>query len=235
MKNNLFLYLIGLLSLLIQPVVAQRIIDKTMPVTANQLVNLNLRFGDSIQIRYWDKSDLSVHISATINGGKLDDALVVTTNSTDSEVSVKTDFDQEKLKDGKAEDCPGDGHRWRTDRNGKEYYVCSKINYVVNLPRHAKLNVETINGNIDIQGATEAVHAKTISGYVDMNWPKSKGANLAMKTITGEVYSNLTIDFKNRKEKNPIVGYQLEGTVNGGGPKVQLESISNNIFLRQSN
>ncbi|WP_080056783.1 DUF4097 family beta strand repeat-containing protein [Spirosoma aerolatum] len=233
MKNNLFLYSIGLLTLLTQAAVAQRIIQKTMPVSANQLVNLNLRFGDSIQVRYWDKSDLSVHISATINGGKLDDALVVTTNTTDSEVSLKTDFDKEKLKEGKAEDCPGDGHRWSTDYNGQSYYVCSKINYVVNLPRHAKLRIETINGNIDIQGATEAVFAKTISGFVDMSWPKSKGANVAMKTITGEVYSDMEIAFKNKKEKNPIVGYRLEGAINGGGPDVQLESISNNIYLRR--
>ncbi|WP_020598345.1 hypothetical protein [Spirosoma panaciterrae] len=233
MKNSLFLYSIGVLSLLMPSAIAQRIVQKTMPVSANQSVNLNLRFGDSIQVRYWDKPDLSVHIAATINGGKLDDALVVTTNSSDSEVSVKTDFDKEKVKEGKAEDCPGDGHRWQTDSNGKSYYVCSKINYVVNLPRHARLKLETINGNIDIQGATEAVYAKTISGFVDMSWPRSKGANVAMKTITGEVYSDMEIAFKNKKDKNPIVGYLLEGTLNGGGPNVQLESISNNIYLRK--
>ena len=233
MKNTLLLLLFALVSFLIKPAFGQRTIQKTMPVSANQLVNLNLRFGDSIQIRYWDKPDLSVRISATINGGKLDDALVVTTISTDQEVSLKTDFDKEKIKEGRAEDCPGDGHRWRTDMNGKDYYVCSKINYEVTLPRHAKLKVETINGNIDIQGATEAVFAKTISGYVDMSWPKAKGANLAVKTITGEVYSDLDITFKNKKDKHPIVGYLLEGTFNGGGPNVQLESISNNIFLRK--
>ena len=232
MKKLLLLLLVGLL---ISPAFAQRIIQKTMPVSPDQLVNLNLRFGDSIQVRYWDKPDLSVRISVTINNGKLDDALVVTTNSTDQEVSLKTDYDKEKLKEGKAEDCPGNGKgsHWRTDQDGKEYYVCSKINYQVYLPRQAKLKVETINGNIDIQGATASVSAKTISGFVDMSWPKTKGANVAMKTITGEVYSDMDISLKNKKEKNPMVGYQLEGTLNGGGPIVRLESISNNIFLRK--
>jgi hypothetical protein len=111
--------------------------------------------------------------------------------------------------------------------------VCSEINYRVYLPRQAKLKLETINGNIDIEGATATVQAKTISGYVDMSWPKAKGANVAMKTITGEVYSDLNIDFKNKKQKDPIVGYLLEGTFNGGGPVVRLESISNNVYFRK--
>ena len=92
---------------------------------------------------------------------------------------------------------------------------------------------DIFNGNIDIRGASEAVFAKTISGFVDLSWPKSKGATVAMKTITGEVYSNLAIDFKTKREKHPIVGYQLEGDVLGGGPSLKLESISNHIYLRQ--
>ncbi len=139
----------------------------------------------------------------------------------------------ELLKQGRAEDCPGKAAYWRTEYNGQNTYVCSTIHYQVFLPRKAKLRVETINGNIDIEGASEEVFAKTISGFVDLNWPGTKGANLSMKTITGEVYSDLPIDFKNKKQKNPMVGYLLEGTVNGGGPEVRLESISNNVYVRK--
>ncbi|ADB39352.1 hypothetical protein [Spirosoma linguale] len=230
MKKLLFLVL---LSAIIRPAIAQKIIEKTLPVSGNQLVNLNLKFADSIQVRYWDKPNAAVRISVTINGGKLNDALVVTTGATAQEASLKTDFDQEMIKQGKEEDCPGQRHSWNSDRNGNRYSVCSEINYQVFLPRQAQLKIETISGNIDIQGATGPVFAKTISGFVDMNWPKAKGANIAMQTITGEVYSDLNIDFRNKKQKNPIVGYLLEGTVNGGGPSVRLESISNNVYLRQ--
>lgn len=231
MKTSLFLLLLGLL---VRPVMAQKIIEKTLPVSSGQTVNLNLKFGDSIQVRYWDKPTLSVRIAATINSGKLNDALLVTTDSNNDEVSLKTDFDKEMMKQGKAEDCPGTNRStWRTEHNGQAYYVCSKINYQVFVPRQAKLKIETINGNIDIQGASGPVFAKTISGFVDMSWPKAKGANVAMKTITGEVYSDVDIAFKNKKQKDPIVGYLLEGTINGGGPDVRLESISNDIYFRK--
>lgn len=214
---------------------AQKIIDNKTPYKPDQLVNLNLKFADSIQVRYWDKAEVSVRIAVTINGGRLNDALLVETKSTDTEVFLKTDFDRDMLKQGKAEDCPGNkASTWRTEMNGQAYYVCSTINYQVYLPRKARLRLETINGNIDIEGATEAVFAKTISGFVDLNWPGTKGANLALKTVTGEVYSDLNIDFKNKRQQNPMVGYLLEGSVNGGGPEVRLESISNNVYVRKS-
>ena len=231
MQKSLLLILLGLL---IRPAFGQKIIEKTLPVTSGQLVNLNLKFADSIRVRYWDKPTALVRINVTINGGKLNDALLVTSGSTAEEVTLKTDFDQELVKQGKPEDCPNQHHSWNSGRDGTRYTLCSELNYQVFLPRQAQLKLETINGNIDIQGATAPVFAKTISGYVDMGWPKAKGANVAMKTITGEVYSNLAIDFKSKKEKNPIVGYQLEGTLNGGGPAVRLESISNNVYLREN-
>lgn len=234
MKTSISLLL--LLALLASPAFAQKIIEKKIPYSSDQLVNLTLKFGDSIQVRYWDRPEVSVRIAVTINSGKLNDALLVETNATAQEITVSADLDMERIKQGRAEDCPGRSNTsWSNDRDGTRYSVCSDINYQVYLPRKAKLKIETISGNIDIEGATEAVSAKTISGYVDMNWPRSKGANLAMKTITGEVYSDLTIDFKNKKEKHPIVGYLLEGTLNGGGPVVRLESISNNVYLRRGN
>lgn len=229
MKPILFL----VLSLVTNTAFSQKIIEKKFPWSSAQTANLNLKFADSIQVRYWDKAEVSVRIAVVINSDRLNDALTVESGSTGDEITLKTDFDKELLKKGKVEDCPGEKHTWRTEHNGADYYVCSKINYQVYLPRNAKLKLETINGNIDIKGSSAPVFAKTISGYVDFSWPKSKGANLAMKTITGEVYTDLDIDLKTKKQKNPIVGYLLEGTVNGGGTDVRLESISNNVYLRK--
>lgn len=229
MKPILFL----VLSLVTNAAFSQKIIEKKFPWSSAQTANLNLRFADSIQVRYWDKAEVSVRITVVINNGRLNDALTVESGATSEEITLNTDFDKELLKKGKAEDCPGSKHSWRTEHNGTDYYVCSKINYQVYLPRNAKLKLETINGNIDIKGASAPVFAKTISGYVDFSLPKARGANIAMKTITGEVYTDLDIDLKTKKQKNPIVGYLLEGTVNGGGPDVRLESISNNVYVRR--
>lgn len=230
MKNTLFLLVI---LFLVKPAFSQKIITKTLSPATNQAVHLNLKFGDAIQVRYWDKAEASVRISVLINNGKLNDALQVETSSNAEAVSLKTDFDRDMIKQGKAEDCPGTKSVWQTNKNGDAYSVCSTINYEIMLPRKTALRVETISGNIDIQGATSPVWAKSISGFVDLSWPTSKGANVAMKTVTGEVYTDLTIDFKNQRPKHPLVGYLLEGTLLSGGPEVRLESISNDVYLRK--
>lgn len=218
---------------LVAPVFAQKIITKSLPVTAGQAVHLNLKFGDAIRVRYWDKPDVSVRISVTINNGKLDDALTVKTTSTPQAVSLLTDLDQSMLQQGKGDDCPDKKSIRQTRHTGDSYSVCSTIHYEVVLPHNTALQVETIDANIDIQGATGPVWAKSISGFVDMSWPGSTGATVVMKTVTGEVYSDLAIKFTGDRPKNPIVGYSLEGTLLSGGPQVRLESISNNVFLRK--
>ena len=227
-----------LLGVLYQAAYAQKIIEKKLPFSASQLVNLNLKFADDIKVEYWDKPEVYVRIEVEINSGKLNEALVVDSKSTSNEISLKTDFDNDLLKTGKAEDCPNreNGHHSSWNSDGKQYWVCSKINYQVFLPKQAALALETINGNIWINSVnSNSIKAKTISGFVDVNWPKGKGGNLGMKTITGEVYSDLDIALKGEKQKNPIVGYLLEGTVNGGGPRLQVESISNNVYVRSKN
>jgi DUF4097 and DUF4098 domain-containing protein YvlB len=95
------------------------------------------------------------------------------------------------------------------------------------------LRVYSYSGNVDIAGLTGAIEAKSLSGFVDVAWPPTQGAELALKTITGEVYTDQDIAFSTERRKNPIVGYQLRGTLKGSGPLVKLESISNDVYFRK--
>jgi hypothetical protein len=222
-----------LYGLLIQSAFAQKIIEKQLPFSPNQIINLNFKYADTIQVHYWDKAEASVRIEAVINQGKLNDILVVETASNDKEVSVTTDFDKALFIQGKEEDCPGPRSHLSYTGNGQKYYACGTINYQVYLPKQAKLKMETITGNIIIRGAETAVFAKAGIGFVDFSWPDTKGANLAVKTMRGEVYTDLDINFKDKVKKDPIMGYALKGTINGGGPDIQLESTVSNLFIRK--
>lgn len=235
MKKSITFTALLLLTALCQSLTyAQKIIEKRLPYSDGQSVDLNLRFADDIKVQYWDKAEVYVKIAVEINGGRLNDALTVEAKNSSNEISLKTDYDKELIKKGRYEDCPEtkNGHRSSWGNDNERYYVCSTINYEVYLPKKAEVSLETINGNIWISGISSNLTAKTISGFVEVNWPKGKGGNIGMKTVTGEVYSNLDIAFTSKRQKNPIVGYLLEGKVYGGGPDVRLESISNNVYVR---
>jgi hypothetical protein len=208
-------------------------VERTLAVPANNKVDLQLKFGDDIKITAWDKKEAAIKVTYEINGGKLNDALLLQFESDQTSARVRVDLDKELTKTGKAEDCPGDNRGYSTYGNGERSYTCATINYEVFVPRNADLTVETINGNIELKGLDGPVQAKSISGFVDMSWPEKKGAAVALKTITGEVYSDLNINFPNGKKKAPMVGYELKGNLNGGGSAISLESISNDIYLRK--
>jgi DUF4097 and DUF4098 domain-containing protein YvlB len=113
--------------------------------------------------------------------------------------------------------------------------VCSSITYRLKMPANADLQVKTINGNITITGLTGSVDAKSVSGFVDMNWPENQGAALSLRSINGEVYSDLPLEIKEKKKNiGQPVGYKLERALaSGTGPRIKLESISNDVFLRK--
>lgn len=104
--------------------------------------------------------------------------------------------------------------------------------------------INTISGNLEVVFSNVNQDAPTslasLSGVVDVTVPAGEKASLQISTINGNIYNNL--DLKSRKEPEPDkraegmlpLRHELsEFTLNGGGQKVFLKSISGNIYLRK--
>lgn len=98
------------------------------------------------------------------------------------------------------------------------------------------VNARAISGDIRLTGlpGRAPVSAESISGNVDASWPPAREADLALKSLSGEVYADSTVTFSNLKTKH-VLGYSLRGhTGKGeGGPLVSLSSISGDVFFRK--
>lgn len=213
----------------------QRVVEKSFPVNNKGKVDLDLKFGEAITVKAWDKNEVSFRAVIQINSGKLNDALILDFKENDQGLSVRADYDKTLIKQGRREDCPekhNASYYWNDNRD--HTVVCSDIVYEVFVPRNTDLRVESISSDIELIGVHGPVYAKSISGFVDLSWPESQGAELSMKTISGEVYSGLdNLAMNNHKGGSPLVGYELRGSIGAGGPRVSLESISGNIYLRK--
>ena len=214
----------------IAPAFAQKIIEKNVPVATGQRIFLDLKQASSIRIRAGASGQLTLKATVSINHNRLNDALVVAVKPEATELSVVADFDREMLRRAAPGDCTDD----TAGRNmwyGQQ--VCDDIAYEITLPAAVALRVRTYGGNIDIAGLTGPIEAKSLGGFVDVAWPPGAGAEVALKTVTGEVYTDQDIAFSTTRPAHAVVGYQLRGTLHGSGPLVKLESISNDVYFRR--
>lgn len=212
----------------------QRIVEKVLSAGSNDHVKLNLQFGEHITIKGWDKNEVSFRAVVEINSGKLNDAFVANYVEDNQGVRIETDFDQDKLEDGRASDCPDRKYSSYSWNDGNQF-VCSNITFEVHVPRKSDLELETISADIELFDLEGPIEAQSISGYVDLSWPEINGADISMETVSGEAYSNLdNLSFKNRQEELPLVGYELRGVIGSGGPRIRLESVSGDVYLRKT-
>lgn len=211
----------------------QRIVEKTLSIGSNDHVKLNLQFGEHITIKGWDRDEVSFRAVVEINRGKLNDAFVANYVEDNQGVRIETDFDKEKLKAGRASDCP-DGKYSSYSWNDGQQFVCSNITFEVYVPRNSDLELETISADIELFDLDGPIDAQSISGFVDLSWSEMNGADISMETVSGEAYSNLdNLNFSNKQEELPLVGYELRGAIGSGGLRVRLESVSGDVYLRK--
>lgn len=208
------------LSMGIQQAHAQKLVEKHFDFSGKEKVMLNLQIADSINVHTWTKDEVYVKLSIDVNNNKDNDRYKVTFGDTEGTVEAV----------GKMDD---DFRRQRWD----DSCCCNRVRVYseVWLPERAILSVESINANITVDGKTGALRAKSISGFIDVAVSSDRKADVKMNTLTGTVYSNVSLEGLDAKTglKKHGIGAKMMNTLNGGGDPISLETISGNIYLRK--
>ena len=106
--------------------------------------------------------------------------------------------------------------------------------------------INTISGDLEVIydkiNQSEPTSLATVNGIIDVTLPSSDKANIEISTINGNVYNNLDLKAVAKEKEKDRHAYGMEAirmqggnsyTLNGGGQKVFLKSISGNIYLRK--
>ncbi|MCG8307272.1 MAG: DUF4097 domain-containing protein [Cytophagales bacterium] len=100
------------------------------------------------------------------------------------------------------------------------------------------------NGNVEIR-FSELTPEKpnsilSVNGYVDVTLPEETAADLQLHTVNGEAYTDWDIDIDKDASAALQMGgapnmnmFNLEGTINGGGIPISIQSVNGDIFLRK--
>jgi DUF4097 and DUF4098 domain-containing protein YvlB len=199
-------------AVMISPLAAQKKIDKHINFAGKQSLAMNLQIADSIAIHTWNKNEVYARASVNIDDNQGNEAYLTSFDESGQYVKITAELDEDYF------------------RGKKNHCTESTITWEIFIPEKTDFTVETINGNITIDGNTATIGAKTISGFIDFKIIPGRSADLEFKTISGTMYSDMDIASANRNNGIPqVIAYKL----NEGGLPVKLETISGDIFFRK--
>jgi hypothetical protein len=98
------------------------------------------------------------------------------------------------------------------------------------------------NGNVEVVFSTLTPDKPnsflSVNGYVDVTLPKNVAADLQLHTVNGEAYTDWDIDVdKDASAAMPVIAnmnmFNIEGTINGGGIPISIQSVNGDIYLRK--
>ena len=212
----------------------QKVVEKTAKLSPGERVDLEFKFADDISISTWDKNEVYVKVSVDINDNEDNDSFRLHFRPYSRGVEIESEIeDMENM------------HRStiiqrRKNEEGETetittHSVDMELFFEVKLPRNTKLSVNTISGNIVIEGLQNEMEIETISGFVDLSLPSNQRADLVLNTITGEMYTDFDLNLENHEGLNQYIKGKFTTHLNGGGEEISLKTISGDIFLRKKN
>ncbi len=235
------LFFIGIL-LSYSNLTAQKQTEFKNSTSGIETVEVNVKFAQNIQIKNWDKQEVLVKASANLNDNKHNDYFSLKGEQKGNIYLIKSDYGDffEKHKTtitttNKNEDCC---NCYAHNEVIVDYtiYVPKNVHLKVksisgdvnDLSYKGKLTLDLISGNITVKKHSENMKLKTISGDIDVY---IADAEFKAQTLTGTVYSNLDIDFGEKKRYS--VENKINGKVKNGTASLRLKTISGNIYLRK--
>ncbi|MDT7831181.1 hypothetical protein RQM59_02255 [Flavobacteriaceae bacterium S356] len=237
-----YILFIGLL-LTFSNLTAQKKVTENQNSRGINDVYVHVKFADNIEVKNWNKNEISVQATVNINDNEHNDYFSLKTNKIGDSYTVKSDYGDffKKYRNYSRNSDDGDCNCY--NQNTME------ISYVIYVPKNMELkvksisgsvvadayvgalNLDLISGDITVKRHSENMFLKTISGDIDV---VISDATFEAKTLTGGVYSDLDIDFTSNK-KNKYSGQQkVRGKIRNGSASLELKTISGDIFLRKS-
>ena len=210
-------------------ILGQKVVEKSSPIKENEELTLDFQFADKITITTWNKNEVYVKATISINNNEDNDMFKLELDQRSTGIKFESEIENMRNLQTRKRIIDEDGHTIIYNSIDMDLY------FEVKVPENVDLEIETISGDIEIKGVLGRMDINTISGFIDLSLPVKHNADVELSTISGGMYS----DFEFNNEKNN--GYHhygkhdLSKRLNNGGTRIFLETISGDIYLRKVN
>lgn len=229
-------------------VYAQTTVNKSVAVSSGQNIIMHFDYPDLIRVSTWDKNEVSVQGTVSINGGESDDAFELYISSSGNIVTVKNDI--KNLKNLPQRYTIVDGAQKITfknraelkkyqEQNGRNFDMMScgvdmDIVLEIKVPRNVKTRVESVYGMVEITNFTGPLDVEATYGGVDAALTEKAAGLIVAQTNFGEIYTNFDAKFgsEGRRQGNFHTNVAAKP---GSGPEYNFESKYGNVYIRKAN
>lgn len=234
-----------LISLFTGALAAQTPINKTYPVTGAQRISLRFDYPKLVKVSTWDKNEISITGSVSINGGENDDAFEllqstsgnmiyienkirnlkelphrITVTNNGEKITFKTRADYQKY-------CEEHGRNFNQRSEGVDMDILLELK----VPRNIEAKLESVYGIVEVKNYTGPLTVEATYGGVDVTVQEKTMGELRAETNYGQIYSNLDLKFSGSEFKD--FHTQVSAKL-GSGPRYSFESKYGNVYLRKA-
>jgi hypothetical protein len=224
---------------------AQTPINKSLPVKPGQQLRMNFDYPDLIRVKTWDKSEIRIEGTVSINSGENDEAFELITEIGQNLITVRSQIHNMKslpqrimvIKDGKKVVFRNkQEYKKYKELNGGEFDVMSygqefEIQLEITVPKGMVTHVESVYGMVEVMDFEAPLTVTATYGGVDAALAEHSIGELEAETNYGEIYSNLDVRLEGSKIDRDF--YTQVSAKPGQGPRYSFESKYGNVYLRK--
>lgn len=246
MKTKLFL----LLLLAGTRAYSQTEINKTIAFQQGQTITMHFDYPELIKVSTWDKNEISITGSVSINDGENDDAFSLESSTNGKEVSIEGEIrnlkslphritiwhDGQKMMFKTKADYRKYQEEHGRDYNSMNWGTDFDIFLVIKVPKNVETKILSTYGTIEIKDFSGPLVAESTYGGVDAALTEKLVGELKAETNYGEIYTNFNFKFSGNGPDSYREGnfHTVVNAKPGSGPRYSFESKYGNVYLRKA-
>ena len=223
---------------------AQTAVNKTVPIKAGQQVQLYFDYPELVKITTWDKNEISINGTVSINGGEHDDAFELIVSNDGPVVKIKNEirnmkglphrvtvFDgAEKIVFSSKEELKKYEQQQGRKFGRVSYGLDMDIILEVKVPANTQTEIGSTYGMVEVSNFNGPLTVDARYGGVDVAVKEQNIGKITAETSYGEIFSNLDAKFDGSSSaRNDFHTLATPGR----GPAYILDSKFGNVYLRK--
>jgi hypothetical protein len=226
---------------------AQTQLNKIIPVQSGQKINMHFDYPEIVRVSTWDRNEISVQGTISINNGENDDAFLFESSVNGNTIDINSIIKDLKhlpqritiVRDGQKMMFKDKAELKKyQEENGKGYNTMSwgadiEIKLEIKVPKNVDTRVESVYGMVEIKDFIGPLVVEATYGGVDAAVTERAIGEIVAETNYGEIYTNLDAKFGGTEFKNRDF-HTFVSAKPGSGPRYSFESKYGNVYIRKA-